>query len=333
MSAHSVEPVSRVVSLEEAFLHPRVWDVFPDSLQRRYRHLHDQLTDIPERIQLMDAAGIDLQVLSHAAPGVQLLPDSDADLAIAICREVNDWLAETVRSHPTRLAGFALLPTQSPAEAAAELQRCVTVLGLKGALINGHTHGRYLDHPSFDRLLSTAAELDVPIYLHPTDPPASITDVYYQPYSALIPSWGWPVETGTHLLRLICGGVFDRHPNLTVVLGHLGELLPYCYSRLNAGLTDKMGALVPRDGMRNTNNAAFYFKNNVFLTSSGVFDQPILDCAAAMIGVDRLMFAVDYPFQDNHTAMRFLHHSTLSQADKERFAHGNADRVLRLERQ
>ena len=209
-------------------------------------------------------------------------------------------------------------------------ERRVGYLGLKGALINGHTNGRYLDHPSFDGLLATAAALRVPIYLHPTDPPAAVSEVYYQPFSALIPSWGWLVETATHLLRLVCAGVFDRHPDLTLVVGHLGELLPYCFSRLNAGLSQAMGALVPQKGMRNRHDAAHYFKNNMFATSSGVFDQPVLDCAAAMIGLDRLMFAVDYPFQDNRMSMDFLRNSTMGAEDKERFAHGNADRLLGL---
>jgi len=323
-------PVSRVVSLEEAFLHPRVWNLYPDGLQRRYAHLKERLSDVAQRISLMDDAGIDLQVLSHAHPGVQIIPDRDADLATTICRDVNDWLAATVGAYPTRLAGFATLPTQSPDAAAAELHRAVNHLGLKGALINGHTNGRYLDDPAFDKLLGTATELGVPIYLHPTDPPEAISQIYYQPFSALIPSWGWPVETATHLLRLMCAGVFDRYPDLTIIVGHLGELLPYCYTRLDAGLTQAMGALVPHTGMRNRNSAAHYLKTNVFATSSGVFDQPVFDCAVAMLGIDRLMFSVDYPFQDSETAMEFLRHCALSPDDKERFAHGNADQLLKL---
>jgi len=179
-------------------------------------------------------------------------------------------------------------------------------------------------------LLAQAAALGVPIYLHPTDPPAPIAETYYKPFSALIPTWGWPVETATHLLRLMCAGVFDRHPDLSIIVGHLGELLPYCYTRLNAGLSETMGALIPRQGMRNRNNAAFYFSNNVYVTSSGAFDQPVFNCARDMLGVQRLMFAVDYPFQDNLSAMKFLDQCALSAEDKERFAHGNAERLLKL---
>ncbi len=229
--------VSRVVALEEAFLHLRVWDIFPGPLQQKYKVVKARLTDVgPERIRLMDAAGIDVQVLSHVQPGIQILPDADAELAIEICREVNNWLADVVTAHPARFAGFAMLPTQSPQAAAAELERTVRELGFKGALVNGHTNGRYLDDASFDVLLGKAESLEVPIYIHPTDPPDVVSDVYYQPFGpSLVPTWGWPVETGTHLLRLICSGVFDRHPDLKIIVGHMGELLPYCYTRLNVG--------------------------------------------------------------------------------------------------
>jgi predicted TIM-barrel fold metal-dependent hydrolase len=321
--------VSRVVALEEAFLHPRVWALFPEPLQRKYEPVRARLSDVAtERIHLMDAAGIDVQVLSHVQPGVQVLADEQAESAIAVSREVNDWLADTVAAHPARFAGFAMLPTQSPADAADELQRAVADLGFKGALINGHTNGRYLDEPSFDVLLERAESLDVPIYLHPTDPPPVVADCYYAPFdSALVPTWGWPVETGTHLLRLICAGVFDRHPNLKIIVGHMGELLPFCFTRLNVGLTmaSQLGA-----GTKMRKSVADYLRQNVFITSSGVFDVPVFDCARAMLGLDNLMFSVDYPFQDNFAAMEFLHRCDLPPGDKERFAHGTAEKLLGL---
>jgi predicted TIM-barrel fold metal-dependent hydrolase len=207
----TTKSVSRVVALEEAFLHPRVWDLFPESLQRKYQPVRARLSDIgAERIRLMDAAGIDVQVLSHVAPGVQILADEHAELATAVCGEVNDWLAVMIAAHPDRFAGFAMLPTQSPGNAADELERTVRDLGFKGALINGHTNGRYLDDPAFDVLLGRAESLGVPIYIHPTDPPPAMSHMYYEPFeSALVPTWGWPVETGTHVLRFICAGVFD----------------------------------------------------------------------------------------------------------------------------
>jgi predicted TIM-barrel fold metal-dependent hydrolase len=331
--------VSRVVALEEAFLHPRVWDLFPEALQQKYQPVKARLSDVGnERIRLMDAAGIDVQVLSHVQPGVQILADVQAELAVAISREVNDWLADVIAAHPARLAGFAMLPTQSPTDAAEELERTVRDLGFKGALINGHTNGRYLDEPSFDVLLGRAESLGVPIYIHPTDPPPAVSDVYYAPFdSTLVPTWGWPVETGTHLLRLICAGVFDRHPNLKIIVGHMGELLPYCFTRLNQGLTmagwllasDSKNHDVAHAGLRN--NLGSYLRKNVFITSSGVFDVPVFDCARAMLGLDNLMFSVDYPFQDNFAATEFLKRCDLSPEEKERFAHGTAENLLKLD--
>lgn len=154
-----------------------------------------RLTDVgPERIRRMDAAGIDLQILSH--------------------------------EYPTRFAGFAMLPTQSPLDATDELERTITQLKFKGALINGHTNGRYLDDDSFSPILERAQALDVPIYIHPTDPPQAIIDIYYKDMPAVMQGWGWQVETRTHLLRLISGGAFDRFPNLKVIVGHMGELIP-----------------------------------------------------------------------------------------------------------
>ena len=336
----TAESVSRVVALEEAFLHPRVWKLFPEALRQRYQPVRARLSEVGgERIRLMDAAGIDVQVLSHVAPGVQILADAQAELAVAVCREVNDWLADVIAAHPARLAGFAMLPTQSPTDAADELERTVRDLGFKGALINGHTNGRYLDEPSFDVLLGSAESLGVPIYVHPTDPPQAVSDVYYAPFdSTLVPTWGWPVETGTHLLRLICAGVFDRHPSLKIIVGHMGELLPYCFTRLNQGLT-MAGWLLASDPTKKPDAAhegmhdilGSYLRKNVFITSSGVFDVPVFDCARAMLGLDNLMFSVDYPFQDNFAATEFLKRCDLSPAEKERFAHGTADNLLKLD--
>jgi predicted TIM-barrel fold metal-dependent hydrolase len=332
----STTSVSRVVALEEAFLHPRMWDLFPEPLQRKYQPVRARLSDVGAgRIRLMDAAGIDMQVLSHVQPGVQVLADEQAELAVAVSREVNDWLADAVAAHPARFAGFAMLPTQSSADAADELERAVRNLGFKGALINGHTNGHYLDEPSFDVLLGRAESLGVPIYIHPTDPPQAVTDCYYTPFGpALVPTWGWPVETGTHLLRLICAGVFDRHPNLKVIVGHMGELLPFCFTRLNVGLTMAgwlLSAEADNPSMRNS--VGYYLRENVFITCSGVFDVPVFDCARAMLGLDNLMFSVDHPFQDNFAAMEFLERCDLSPEDKERFAHRTAEKLLKLDDQ
>ena len=220
----------RVIALEEAFLHPKVWDLFPSALQKKYSVLKGSLTDVgPDRIRRMDAAGIDLQVLSHVSPGVQIL--KDPKLSIDVCEEVNNWLGDVVKKYPTRFAGFAMLPTQSPKDAADELERAVTQLGFKGALINGHTNGKYLDDDSFSVLLERAQTLDVPIYIHPIDPPQTITNIYYNDNDPLVTGWGWSVETGTHLLRIMSSGAFDKYPGLKIIVGHMGELIPYCLTR------------------------------------------------------------------------------------------------------
>jgi predicted TIM-barrel fold metal-dependent hydrolase len=331
------KPVSRAIALEEAFLHPTLFDLFPATYQKQYEIIKKRLTDVgPERIRLMDAAGIDLQVLSHVQPGVQIL--KDAKLAVEVSREVNDWLGETVKEYPTRFAGFAALPTQSPKEAADELERAVSQLGFKGALINGHTNGRYLDDDSFSELFERAEALDVPIYIHPTDPPQAVTDVYYNNYSPLVTGWGWPVETGTHLLKIMAAGVFDRYPNLKIIVGHMGELIPYCLTRLNVALTmgtwlvavQEAKAKNPAPLSRMQKNVHYYMRQNVFVTNSGVFDQPVFNCAVEMLGIDNLMFSVDAPFQDSFEAMEFLRQTNLSAEDKEKFAHGNAERLLKL---
>jgi 2,3-dihydroxybenzoate decarboxylase len=283
----------------------------------------------------MDAAGIDMQVLSHVQPGVQFIEDRDT--AIRLSKEVNDWLGDVVRRYPARFAGFAMLPTQAPAAAADELERTVVQLGFKGALINGHTHGRYLDDDAFSVLLERAQALDVPIYIHPSEPPQAVTDAYYRDYPAMVIGWGWSVDTGTHVLRMACGGVFDRYPRLRVIIGHMGELLPYCLTRLNlmalgdwmlAAQEAKATGSAPRAGMQKS--VQTYMRQNVFVTSSGVFDQPVLECAAAVLGIDNLLFSVDDPMRDNFEAMEFLRAARLSAADKEQFTHGNAERLLKL---
>lgn len=331
---------TRVIALEEAFLHPRVWDLFPPALQKQYKPVKDRLSDVgPERIRRMDAAGIDMQVLSHVQPGVQTL--KDPQLSIDVCKEVNDWLGSVVRAYPSRFAGFAMLPTQSPKDAADELERTVNRFGFKGALINGHTNGVYLDDESFSPLLERAQALDVPIYIHPTDPPQMIIDTYYRPYSIpLVTGWGWPVETGTHLLRMICSGVFDRYPRLKIIVGHMGELIPYCLTRLNVALTVGVWLIASQDSKSDKKselqtavmqkNVHYYMRENVFITSSGVFDQPVLDCAVSMLGIDNLMFSVDDPMQDNFEAVDFLNSTRLSEEDREKFSHTNAERILKL---
>jgi predicted TIM-barrel fold metal-dependent hydrolase len=331
-----MKSVKRVIALEEAFLHPKLRALYPSSYVKLLDVLKGRLSDLgPERIKRMDAAGIDLQVLSHISPGVQTL---DGETAILLSKEVNDWLGAIIKDYPERFAGFAMLPTQSPKDAADELERTVKQLGFKGALINGHTQGRYLDDESFGVLLQRAEALDVPIYIHPTDPPQAITDIYYRNYPAMVTGgWGWQVETGTHLLRLICGGVFDRYPHLKIIVGHMGELIPYNLKRINLALT--MGNWLINSQTKNAESAQhggmrqsvfYYMRQNVFITTSGVFDHAAFNCAVKELGIDNILFSVDDPFSDNFEAMEFLNTVQLSDEDKEKLAHVNAERLLKL---
>jgi predicted TIM-barrel fold metal-dependent hydrolase len=335
MNKNGEEPVARVIALEEHFLHPKLRELYPAPWVKVLDMVKERLADVgPERIRRMDAAGIDLQVLSHVQPGVQTL---ERNAAIRLSREVNDWLGTVIQEYPTRFGGFATLPTQSPLDAADELERTVSQLGFKGALINGHTNGRYLDDEVFSPILERAQALDVPIYIHPTDPPQAIIDVYYKDCPAMMQSWGWQVETGTHLLRLISRGVFDRFPNLKIIVGHMGELIPFGLKRINAGLTmgnwllasqSKAGESAEQRYMQKS--VFYYMGTNVFITTSGVFDQAALSCAIAELGIDSILFSVDDPFGDNFEGVDFLNRAPLSRTNKEKLAHENAERILKL---
>lgn len=319
----------RVIALEESFLYPKLRDLYPASYVKLLDILKARLSDVgPERIRRMNAAGIDLQVLSHVQPGVQTL---DRDTAVRLSEEINDWLGAIIRQYPSHFAGFAMLPTQSPQHAAAELERTVTQLGFKGALINGHTGGRYLDDISFSPILEMAQALDVPIYLHPADPPAEIVDTYYRDWPAMAQIWGWQVDTGTHLLRMMSAGVFDRYPDLKVIVGHMGELIPFTLDRLNHGLTLANWLLGRHSSSAVMQKSVrYYMRQNVFITTSGVFDQVALNCAIAELGIDNILFSVDDPFGDNFEAVAFLNKAQLSIADREKLAYRNAERILKL---
>jgi uncharacterized protein len=289
-----------------------------------YEKLIEQLCDLSEgRISAMDAAGIDVQVLSLTFPGVEQL---EAAEAVAFARETNDLLAEAVRRHPDRFAGFAALPTASPQAAADELERTIGEYGFKGALINGHTRGRYLDDSFFWPILERAEALGVPIYLHPTPPPRPVIEASYTGnfVAGLLATaaWGWHVETATHVLRLILGGAFDRYPNLQLVVGHMGEGLPFFMPRLEVALPVEVTKLERPVGS--------YLRENLHYTFGGFnWVQAFLDLVL-QVGVERIMFSADHPYASMAQARAFLDKLPASPADKERIAHSNAERLLRL---
>jgi hypothetical protein len=277
------------------------------------------------RLQDMDTSGIDLQVLSDI--GSSLAPRS-GDAGVQLTRESNDQVAAACAAHPDRFAGFATLPMTEPGAAVDELERAVRSLGLQGAMIFGTTNGRFLDDPAFLPVLERAAALSVPIYLHPTMPPAPVREAYYtglDPAVGFVLStsgWGWHSEVGIHALRLILAGVFDRLPTLQIIIGHMGEMIPFMLARIDDTLTPIAKQL--------QQPVSEYFLHHFHITTSGFFTDPPLLLAMQVMGADRIMFSVDYPFSTNEQGRAFLDHASLSPADKEKISHLNAERLLRL---
>ncbi len=319
----------RTITLEEHFATPAFIEGPGCHFKERAQatQLLDQLCDLGERrIADMDAAGIDVQVLSLTSPGVDQL---DAAEAIGLARDTNDILADAVRRHPGRFAGFASLPTTSPDTAVDELDRMVREHGFKGAVINGHTRGRYLDDEFFWPILERAEALQVPIYLHPTLPPQPVIDASYAGnYAAEVTGllaaagWGWHIETAIHILRLILSGAFDRYPRLQLVIGHLGEALPFMLPRLDRRM--------PMEVTKLHRPISAYLRENLYYTVSGFnFLPPFLDLLLE-VGVSRIMFSADYPFGSMSEARAFLDQLPVSPAEKDRIAHGNAGLLLGL---
>lgn len=274
------------------------------------------------RLPEMDEHGVDVHVLSLTSPGLQGQPDPAR--AIKDARRANELLAEVVDRHPDRFVGLAALPTQDPEAAAAEVDYAVTELGCRGALVNDHTFGRYLDDRAYDVLWERLQALRVPLYLHPNAVPADSWKVLSGYPNLTGGSFGWAVMVGGHALRLIYGRVFDRFPGVTVILGHMGEFLPFQASRLdsrhaNAELPD------PPEKMPSQ-----YLRDNIMITTSGVFSHSALIAAIDAVGVDNVMFAIDYPYESTAAAVRFLDTIPLDRTDLEKIAHRNAERILGL---
>jgi uncharacterized protein len=322
----------RAITLEEHFASPAFFSGPGKQLKERAsnfgdraQHLFEQLGDLGDkRLAEMDKAGIDVQVLSLTAPGVEQL---DPDEAIALARESNDFLAEAIARRPSRFGGFAALPTSSPDQAAEELQRRVRNHAFQGAVINGHTRGRYLDDKFFSPILEGAESLGVPIYLHPTPPPKPVIEASYSGFTPIVtemlagPGWGWHVETAVHVIRMILGGVFDRYPKLQIIIGHMGETLPFVIERLD---------VMPSAMTKLQRPVSAYLRENLHYTFSGFNYLPNFLQLYLQVGVDRIMFSADHPYASMQQARAFLDHLPISPADKERIAHTNAERLLHL---
>lgn len=323
----------RTITLEEHFISPGFLAgpgmEFTERLRNSGPHgarICSQLQEVGDkRVAEMDAAGIDMQVLSLNSPGVE---QAEAAEQISISRESNDFLAEAIKRHPTRFAGLAALPIAAPDQAAEELERRVRQQGFKGTLINGHTRGRYLDDKFFWPILERADALNVPIYLHPTIPPKAVVDASFGGFAPAVsamfagPGWGWHIETAVHLVRMILGGVFDRYPKLQVVVGHLGEGIPFMLPRLQRNFPTQLTKLARPLGA--------YLRENVHYTFGGFnFPATFLDLLLE-VGAARIMFSVDYPYGNMAEARTFLEQIPVTGTDKERIAHGNAEQLFDL---
>lgn len=307
---------SRIIAVEEHIL----TDGFNLSM-KAWGHFERMMKSVEMRLEDMDRHGIDMQVLSLSSPGVHRMPDAaEADDR---ARRSNDEIAALCAAHPDRLAFFASCALQDPQRGARELERAVTQLGAKGAMLNHHTNGEFLDDEKFLPLWEAADGLGVPVYIHPA--PALEEPAVTRGYPGLGAAiWGWSHEIGGHALRLVFSGLFDRFPNQQVILGHMAELLPFCLWRIDSRYAvwpgDKKLALKPSE----------YIRRNIVATTSGSFDTlPLKACVEAM-GADRVMFAIDYPYEPSDEAVRMLADAPLNPSTVEAIAHGNAERILRL---
>jgi 2,3-dihydroxybenzoate decarboxylase len=317
---------TRKIALEEHYMAPgfeRYSKTFLQHLSPTAQQaLSQRLCDFDElRLAEMDKAGIALSVLSQTGPSVQA--ETNLADAIGLARQNNDFLAAQVARNPNRYAGFATLPMQDPKAAADELERAVVQLGFKGALVNGHTNGIYYDEPAYDLFWDRMQTLDVPLYLHPVDMP-SIPPAFAGHPVLHGAAWGWGVETATHALRLLFGGVFDRFPRLKLILGHMGEGLPFLRWRF-----DSRFAAYPH-GITLARAPSAYLGSNIVITTSGVCSSPALVAAIEEMGAEAVMFSVDYPYESTAIAAEFIERAPLDAATRALVCHGNAERLLKL---
>ena len=317
------KPAHKVIAVEEHFMHTTLTEHFGGGGHQSER-IQSRLYDYAGiRIEEMDAAGIDMQVLSHQSPGSQRLSN---DIAAQACRSVNDALAGIIAQAPSRFSGFAMIPTMLPDAAADELQRSVEELGLKGAMIHGLSQGEMVDVEKYWPIFACAEKLGVPIYLHPADPDKQVTERYYAPYDKSHPmvtraAWGFGLEAGTQAVRLILSGVFDKHPDLKILLGHFGEAIPFWMPRIHESLSRPGGAQVDFTGL---------FKQNFWITTSGFFSDTALRCCLEAVEPDRILFAVDWPYADNTKGVDWLKNCLLEGNTKANIFARNAETLLKL---
>ena len=304
-----------------------LWGFYGTHQSPRAKFINDALQGLGDaRIGHMDESGIDHQVIGLTAPGVQVF---DPATASSLAVDANDQLAEACRKYPSRLTGMVAVAPHDPDNAVKEMERGVKKLGFRAVIINSHTLGHYLDEPQFEPVLAAAEALDVPIYLHPqTPPPTMIKPFLDAGLDGAV--FGFGSETGLHMLRVITGGVFDRHPKLQFIIGHAGEALPFWLYRLDYmhGATVRSQRYPFMKPLKHP--VSHYLRNNVYITNSGVAWQPAIEFCQKVIGVDRVLYAMDYPYQYVPEEVGFCDAMTISAADKRAFFEGNARRVFKL---
>ncbi|MFW2543744.1 amidohydrolase family protein [Primorskyibacter sp. 2E107] len=315
------------IALEEHFLHPDFVDYWattaPNISPSLFGKARTALEDFGEmRLAAMDSIGVERAILSLAGPGVQA--ETRTDTAVRLARKANDVLAEQIARRPERYGGFAHLAMQSPQDAADELERCVRELGMQGAMVNGQTGGAYLDDDRYAPFWERVSDLEVPVYIHPNNPPEQ-THMYHAHPELWGPVWSWTVETATHALRLVFAGTFDRYPGARLVLGHLGETLPYLMWRL-----DSRWDISNRGEMRLERKPSDYFRQNIWVTTSGMCADAPLRCALDMLGPERVMFSVDYPFERSAEAGDWIEAAPLTERERAQVCHENARALLKL---
>jgi len=276
------------------------------------------------RVADMDAAGIDLQVLSYGG-FAQLLPSAQA---IGLNAAANDKLADAIRAHPGRFAAFATLPWQAPEAAARELERAVKQLGFKGALINGRPGETFLDDRRYEPILAALDALGVPLYVHPGLPLPAVQAPYYGGFDRELSArlsmfaWGWHNEAGIQVVRMLLAGVFDRHPRLQVISGHWGEMVPFFLQRLEDSIPQEASGL--RRPIVQT------YREHVVVSPSGMLTMPHFQFIHAMLGAQSILYSIDYPYQSLDGARAFIDALPISEAERALIAYGNAERLLGL---
>jgi len=329
-----------IIATEEAFATSEFLDTYLDFAAARQNEgmlfaasvlsrpgMRDRLTDIDVRLAEMDAHGTDMHLMSLTSPGVQVF---DPDLGTALAIRVNNEMAALIRQHPNRLAGLAAIAPQDPRRAAAEIERAMGDLGFNGIIINSHTQGEFLDDRKFWPIFDAAVKHRAPIYLHPTFPPDTMIEPYVR-YGLNGAIWGFGAETSLHAVRLVMSGVFDRYPELQIVLGHMGEALPYWFLRLDLQYQKQIARQQHPPGMVKLNRMpSDYFRSNFHFTTSGMYWNDLLEFAIKTMGAERIMFSIDYPYEPSTRSTEWIKQIPVSPQDKDRIMSGNAIKLFQI---